>query len=87
LGTGYGGQGGHLGRGVDARDDRLLHPGKEFGQVGRGYQVAHAPAGHGVDLGEGVDRYQPVARVGHRPDTDKGIVESELVIDLVGDEP
>src|SRR5215211_6989059 len=36
LGAGYGGQGGQLGRGVDARDDRLLHPSEEFGKIGRG---------------------------------------------------
>ena len=60
---------------------------RSVGQVGRGHQVAHAPAGHRVDLREGVDRHQPVVRVGHRPDADEGVVEGELVVDLVGDEP
>src|ERR687893_3335994 len=38
----YGSQGRHLSRGVDARDDRLLHAREDPGQVGGRNQVAHA---------------------------------------------
>ena len=75
----------------DAADRRLLQAAHRRGQTGRGDQVAHSDAGHGIGLRErehAEHAGDAVARLGfERREADVRLAPGEALVDLVAEDP